>query len=49
MADAKRRGLLRQPDENDVPPPRPFPVPKAVVLPGQLALGEETRRREAAG
>lgn len=41
MAAAKRDGLLRQPTEDDAPPPRPLPGPKAVVLPGQLALGEE--------
>jgi hypothetical protein len=41
MADAKRRGVLRRPDENDAAPPRPFPGPKPVVLPGQIAFGEE--------
>jgi hypothetical protein len=46
MAIAKRSGLLRQPDENDVPPPTPFPGPKAVVLPWQLVLGQDLEEEE---
>jgi hypothetical protein len=48
MAEAKERGLLRAPDEDDVPPPKPFPGKKAVVLPGQLELGEEIDSEEEA-
>jgi hypothetical protein len=36
MAAAKRDGLLRRPDEQDAPPPRPFPSPKVKPLPGQI-------------
>jgi hypothetical protein len=41
MATAKERGVMRRPDEHDVPPPKPFPGRKPVVLPGQIALSEE--------
>jgi hypothetical protein len=41
LAEARKRGFLRVPDERDVPAPKPLARPKVKPLAGQLALGQE--------
>jgi hypothetical protein len=48
LAQANRRGLLRVPDERDVPLPKPFPGRRVKPLPGQLVLGQELDEEEPA-
>jgi hypothetical protein len=37
----KTKGRPGPAKESDVPPPRPFPRRKPVVIPGQLVLGQD--------